>query len=246
MSAKASEEVPDDKKEISDETSKRMCQHMNEDHAISVYVMAREVVSLKPGFKISGVRLKKVTLRGCEIQVVTCCNDLCEPLNVEYKFDPPLQSSAEARSRLVAIHQQLTKPKLSWFVTKPLVLIILPVWWFLIWASQIAGKEDIEKVASNISLLQFIDPSPEEQVRVFIIFLNFAFFLTFVAHFCEAVFVVDKANSIVKVSPGSMLMWVFCVAAAGFPFLTEYYELYKIGKAARDEKFEKLKRRKKG
>ena len=234
MSAKPSA-TSDTSSEITDEVSKRMCQHMNEDHAVSVYAMAKSLVKLKPGFKLSGARIKKVTLSGCSIQAITCCNDACVPLDVVFPFDPPLQSASEARSRLVKVHQALVTPKVSWFVTKTLPMIVVPVWLFLIWASQIASKEELENVLGNVSLIQMLPMSPQDRLSNSKLLIDLAFFFTFFGHFFLSVFVADKAITLLKMTPVTLLLWMACVMISGYPFFAEFYDLYKVAKAAREK-----------
>ena len=76
--------------EISSEASKRMCAHMNEDHGVTVYAMAKSSFRLQGGWKLTDAKMKKVTLQGCEIQAVTCSGDLCEMQRINYPFNPPL------------------------------------------------------------------------------------------------------------------------------------------------------------
>jgi hypothetical protein len=213
--------------EISEEASKRMCQHMNDDHAVSVYVMAKSLVRLEAGWKISDARLKKVSLTGCSIQAITCHKDMCVPHNVVYKFEPPLKSSAEARSRLLEIHQRLTKPKLQWFFTKPISLFIVPMWLFAIWGSQAASQEDLVRIVDSMELSKMTSLSKEKQAVILSQLLSLTFIFTLVGHLIFTLFVVDKAKGL-KLSPTATVMWMVCIFSAGYPFFSELFDIYEV------------------
>lgn len=92
---------------ISPETSKRICAHMNNDHAATLYAMIRARSLVKRGFSLTEARMKKITAEGCSLQAVSCSGDLCNIDKVEYEFDPPLRDASQARKRLVAIHREV-------------------------------------------------------------------------------------------------------------------------------------------
>jgi Protein of unknown function (DUF2470) len=97
---------------ISEETSRRICDHMNEDHAVSVYAMGKRKIEFPPGrgWKISKVSLQKVTLQGAELQVFMCRDNLCQDAKVTYHFEPPLQQPSQIRSKMIAVHQNVCSP----------------------------------------------------------------------------------------------------------------------------------------
>lgn len=227
-------EGKNDVQEIPDDVSQRICQHMNDDHALSVYVMAKEMVQLESGWKLSDARLKKVTLAGCTIQAITCHQDTCAPQMVVYPFQPPLKAVSEARSRLVKIHQRLTSPQLQWIITKPAVLITGPLWLFLIWATQIATPQEFTKVAKRLPYLHLISASDKKQLVVLSQFLGVVFALTFVGHVIETVFVIDKAKNL-KLSKFATASWMVFVFLAGYPIFSEIFELYKVYEKQRKE-----------
>ena len=103
--------IIDDKKVISEETSNRICVHMNEDHAVSVYAMAkRQGPKPEPGWKITTATIKSVTMTGATITVTLCRGDACRQIPVTYPFIPPLTEPHQIRSRMVAIHHHVCNP----------------------------------------------------------------------------------------------------------------------------------------
>ena len=80
---------------ISDETSKRMCSHMNADHAASVHGMVLN--SIQRGAHISDCKMVSISMEGCELSYVACGGNLCELKTVFMKFSPPLGSVKESR-----------------------------------------------------------------------------------------------------------------------------------------------------
>lgn len=103
--------ISSEEKEISEETSIRICAHMNDDHAVSVYAMAKRKVEM-PGknWSISNAFIKKVTMQGCDIQVILCHKTLCQDAKIFYPFLPPLDTPTQIRSRIIAVHHQVCTP----------------------------------------------------------------------------------------------------------------------------------------
>lgn len=81
--------------EISDQTSRRICEHMTMDHASSVTAMVLE--SLGTSEKISDCKMTRITLASCTLSYVACMGKECQLHTIEYPFDPPMKSVAEAR-----------------------------------------------------------------------------------------------------------------------------------------------------
>jgi hypothetical protein len=81
---------------ISDDTSKRMCAHMNVDHAASVHGMVLSCIQRK-GAAISDAKMVSISMEGCQLKYVACKGDVCEMNNVFMPFDPPLKSVKESR-----------------------------------------------------------------------------------------------------------------------------------------------------
>ena len=69
---------------------------MNDDHAISVYAIAKKACENKNS-KLSNAKMKSISLSGYKISFVLCKDDVCEMKNVMIPFNPPLKSQNEAR-----------------------------------------------------------------------------------------------------------------------------------------------------
>jgi hypothetical protein len=211
--------------DLSEASSSRICKHMNEDHAVSVYCMAKAVVALPRGWKLSEARLKKVTLSCCQIQAITCKTDMCEAHNVVYPFEPPLQGEAEIRSRLIQVHNKETKPKLSLFLTRPMALVTLLLWLYIIWGSRIAQDSDLARLFTNIDNLFPSVPnlSTSQLSQIF----DVAFFFILAAHIFEAAFVL-RGSKALKLPFYTASLWTLAVLIVGFPFVFELQELVKV------------------
>lgn len=204
---------------------------MNEDHAVSIYLMAKAVVLLKSGWKLTGARLKKVDAVGCHIQAILCCGEMCQAQNVLYPFEPPLKDEAELRKRVIEIHNKEIKPKLKWFVTKPMSLVILTMWLFVIWASRIADKEYVREMVGRYfeDLLSFFTSERVLSTTAFVTwFFDFVFGLTLAAHILEALFVALRATKALKLSTDSTIVWLLTALVVGFPFFKELVELVEV------------------
>eukprot|EP00542_Grammatophora_oceanica_P001326 CAMPEP_0194068746 /NCGR_PEP_ID=MMETSP0009_2-20130614/87232_1 /TAXON_ID=210454 /ORGANISM="Grammatophora oceanica, Strain CCMP 410" /LENGTH=100 /DNA_ID=CAMNT_0038721871 /DNA_START=109 /DNA_END=411 /DNA_ORIENTATION=+ len=77
---------------ISKAASQRMCQHMNDDHAVSVYGMVR---SMFPGAStvVTDTEIVGISFETCDFT----CKVNGKSQHVSYPFHPPLSSAKEAR-----------------------------------------------------------------------------------------------------------------------------------------------------
>lgn len=218
--------------EISDEASKRICTHMNDDHYVSVYAMAKSLVQLKPKWKISNAKLKKVTSTGCHIQVITCSGDMCESQNVVYQFDKAPVTQAELRPLLVAIHHKETSPKLSWILSKPLLLLIVPGLLFAFWGAVLADQEQLEN-NFNVFSNHFLGvSSPFRLCRA----LSRVLYFTAIAHIFEVAFLVYFGKKSIQLSTWATIKWSLLVLFCGYPIFNEFIDLLEALKRNKLEK----------
>lgn len=218
--------------EISDEVSKRTCAHMNDDHYVSVYAMAKSLVHLKPKWKITDVKFKKVTSTGCSIQVITCSGDLCESQHVVYPFDKALVTQGELRPRLVAIHHKETSPKLSWIWSKPLVLLIVPGLLFAFWGAVLVDQEQLEN-NFNVFSKHVLGISPPFRLCPA---LGNVLHFTAVAHLFEVSFLVYFGKKSLKLSTLAIVKWSLLVFVCGYPIFSEFTDLLQVSKRKNTEK----------
>jgi Protein of unknown function (DUF2470) len=217
--------------DVTEETSTRVCTHMNDDHAVSVYAMARRIAPLDPGFKVSEARMKKVTLDGCRIQVVACRHDLCQVHTVHYPFDPPLKSSAELRPRLVAIHHRVCEPHLVWLVRKPLAVIILAMMAILTYCTIGLGASELRTLveADHEGLARIVTVlfgSP----KIFSVLVRASFYFGHTAHAAEAVYGLYECRHTLKLKWLPSLQWAFMIALTGYPVLVELQSLVAVAR----------------
>jgi len=85
--------------EISAEVSKRICKHMNDDHQISIYAMAKAALISSPENKkkLTNPRMKSICLSGYDLSFVLCSGEVCEMKTITIPFSPPLRSPKEAK-----------------------------------------------------------------------------------------------------------------------------------------------------
>lgn len=213
---------------ISAETSKRVCSHMNDDHAVSVYAMAKAMLQGSAGTKITSATLKSVSLEGCDIAVVTCTGDLCEMKQFTFPFAPPLKSGSEIRPRMVEIHKQVCAPQISWLFTHPDALAVLIVCALLGYGTHVVGVEElsanIEGNATINSILSMIFGSAAFFSRL----VKYAWIFAVVAHAGEGLYVAHQAQHALKLEFKSRLLWFGMVCCVGFPITKEFLDLLNV------------------
>ncbi|CAB9497448.1 expressed unknown protein [Seminavis robusta] len=215
-----------DSTEVSAETSTRVCTHMNEDHAVSVYAMAK---SLLPGKKkITDFKLKKVTLKGCEISAVSCQGELCEMHKLFYPFQPPLASAQEVRPRMVAIHHQVCAPEPTWLVTHIDALAVLIVVALLGYGTHVIGTDNLTEMIEQAPKLNDTISMVFGSASTFSAAVKYAWIFAIVAHVGEGGYVVYHAKITLKLQTQVIVLWFLMVASVGFPITKEFLELLKV------------------
>ena len=213
---------------ISAETSKRICSHMNDDHAVSVYAMAKALLQGSTGTKITSATLKSVDLEGCDIAVVTCTGDLCEMKQLKYPFEPPLKSGSEIRPRMVEIHKEVCAPQISWLFTHPDALAVLIVCALLGYGTHVVGVEALSaNIEANVSVNSFISMI-FGSATFFSRLVKYAWIFAVVAHAGEGLYVAHQAQHALKLELTSRLLWFGMVCCVGFPITKEFLELLNV------------------
>jgi Protein of unknown function (DUF2470)/Domain of unknown function (DUF4499) len=193
--------------EISTVVSQRICQHMNDDHAVTVFGMAQTRLFLVSpcingdgrGTKITSAKMTKVTNDGCEIKVVKCHGDLCEMETVVYPFAKRCTTSAEIKQELIVIHSHVLQPNFLWLILKPrcVAIIALDVLLFL-----------------GTFLLHMRNGMVEG-----------LFWFLVVAHLVEGSVGVYYCRRILKVNWKTTKQWLVCILPVGLPVMRELKEL---------------------
>ena len=208
-----------DNAEISAQTSKRICAHMNDDHAVTVFAMAKTVASIKSGWKLSEAKLLKVSLSGCSLRAVTCSGTMCEMQTVDYPFEPHVTSSSEVRPRLIAVHNSLLLPKFSWLVTKPPAVIIVLILLALSYGEFVLGADGMKELIDGVKVRHHL--STETIVQT----LRFVFWGSLVAHALEGLYGFYQSRTTLKLSLEGQLKWAAILTIAGMPVMQEFTPL---------------------
>lgn len=222
---------------ISEETSKRVCTHMNEDHAVSVLAMAMRSAgeasssSTSSSWKISDATMLKVDESGCLIRCVACSGDLCEMNVVEYKFEPPIASASELRPRLVAVHHRLCSPRVAWLVKKPQALLILVTEAFLAYGTfgRYERATNYSDVLSGVVSLVFGSASN------FSLAVRAAFYFSVVAHGGEALYVAYHCRRTLKLQWKATILWFLMICMVGIPITSEFLPLLNVARKKSNE-----------
>jgi Protein of unknown function (DUF2470) len=207
-----------DELEISEETSARICQHMNEDHAVSVYAMARKMVEWPgPKWKISKALLQRVRRQGCDLQVYLCHDMMCQETKVTYPFVPPLAHSSQIRSRIIAVHHQVCSPSCTY--RNPLFYLIAG---FVLASASVALQGGLKGV----------DPLINTAVKL-------AFMVTLLGHTTLATYAAHLGRKELKLQMRGLAAWYCAILLSGTVAFLELYDLLNVhrkNKAAQKSK----------
>ena len=202
---------------------------MNEDHAFSVHIMAKDVVNVKSGWKISDAHLQSVSLVGCKLRVFVCNGDLCEMVFAQVPFKPALQSSTEVRRRLISIHNHLTMPKFHWIMTRPTALVIVSIEACIVYGILIMG---VQKLISTIDGDKIMFAQNISQVfgsaETFVGVLHIILWVTIIAHSYEGLSGVYMCRNTLKLGVKHQIMWFILIFIVGFPIYKELSHLAQI------------------
>ena len=217
--------------EISSDVSKRICAHMNDDHAATAHAT---VLSRLPSYggKVQNAKMTFVTMQEYSISYVLCDGDACAMKTLTVPFDPPLKNSGEVRSRLIEDHHRALAPKFSWLLSDPLMRTLFGAC-MLLGVGTALGPEELS---------QRIDGAPWATAIVTRIFGSSAWFARLVvgswyfslaAHTLEACYTAYLCKTVLKMKMGTTFQWFVLNVAAGFPIMNKIRELVAIDSAAR-------------
>jgi hypothetical protein len=214
---------------ISAEASKRTCEHMNDDHAVSVYAMARLLLRLPAGVKLTDARLKKVTMDGCHLSVATCRGDLCEMKQLVYEFDPRLESPSQVRSRLVAVHQKVCEPRWQWLVATPVAVAIL----CMTYGTWLGVPQMTDMIESAKEINVYVS-KVFGSANMLALLIRFFFYFIVVAHTAEATWAAYKCRTVLKLQAKPTLMWFGMVLLLGYTVLPELLTLLTVNRVSKE------------
>eukprot|EP00548_Thalassiothrix_antarctica_P016509 CAMPEP_0194191914 /NCGR_PEP_ID=MMETSP0154-20130528/68653_1 /TAXON_ID=1049557 /ORGANISM="Thalassiothrix antarctica, Strain L6-D1" /LENGTH=159 /DNA_ID=CAMNT_0038914961 /DNA_START=22 /DNA_END=497 /DNA_ORIENTATION=+ len=142
--------------EFNEQAASRICSHMNDDHAISVYgmVLANRSSPNEKG-EVKDTKMTSITMNECTLSYVLCNKESSDLKTTAVKFDPPPQTVPEVRRRLIEIHHKVLAPNPYWLVTDPLSLAIIIISICLAYGTYaFGGKEGLSTAITNVQLVQ--------------------------------------------------------------------------------------------
>mmetsp|Transcript_40644 Transcript_40644/g.85375 ORF Transcript_40644/g.85375 Transcript_40644/m.85375 type:complete len:231 (+) Transcript_40644:133-825(+) len=219
------------------EHSTRICTHMNEDHAATIHAIVLGTLTRSESHrcKVQNAKMKSISLQGYTLAYILCDGDACAMKEVIIPFDPPLQSAAEAKSRLVKDHHAALIPKFSWLVSDPLMRTLFGACLLLGAGTAIGHDELVQRINGNhyaSSIVTTIYGTSDSFASLVIFF----FYFSLVAHSMEAVYTAYLCKQKLKMKNGTTLRWIALNVCTGFPIMNKVKELVKVDAAARSEK----------
>jgi hypothetical protein len=211
--------------DFSKETIERICSHMNADHAVTVYAMAKAKLGRKG--TISNATLNSITFDCCQIQTILCDGDLCQVEKIIYPFEPPLENASQIRSRLIEIHHRVCQPRLR----DPLAWAVFAIYASLVWFHIVYdGNMRQRMVDENQLFIRNLAPyvSSTHLVNALYGFVQ----STFLGHSVLAAIVSYHCRKTLKLSFASTMYWLVAVSASGLPIVQQFLELLAIQKKA--------------
>mmetsp|Transcript_53833 Transcript_53833/g.114367 ORF Transcript_53833/g.114367 Transcript_53833/m.114367 type:complete len:233 (+) Transcript_53833:110-808(+) len=210
------------KAEVSAEISTRMCAHMNDDHAVTIHAMVLSNLSNQEAArcKVQNAKMTCVSLKGYSISYVLCDGDACAMKEITIPFDPPLNSSGEARSRLIEDHHRAFAPKFSWLITDPLIRILFGAC-ILLGMGTAVGQEELAKRVDDIPLANAIVAATFGTSARFAAIVVGSWYFSLAAHTLEACYTAYLCKMTLKMKTGSTLAWFVLNVCTGFPIMNK-------------------------
>eukprot|EP00980_Cylindrotheca_fusiformis_P028660 scaffold22634_cov123-Cylindrotheca_fusiformis.AAC.7 len=210
--------------EISEDDSKKLAKELTEKYPSTVYGMANGL-----GLKITSLKVKKVTNKGCGISLVTCKGDVCEMKQEHYDFHPPLQSASEVFSkRIPRIRDEVLAPKVQWLVTEPLALLILVLVFLTAYGTFILGMDGIVDGLAQAPNLENGVTTVFGSANAFSIAVVGAFWFAFIAHALESLVVIWHSVQTLHLGIVPTSLWAILVLLVGYPIFSKFLTLASV------------------
>mmetsp|Transcript_10402 Transcript_10402/g.15420 ORF Transcript_10402/g.15420 Transcript_10402/m.15420 type:complete len:242 (-) Transcript_10402:238-963(-) len=211
---------------ITEETSKRICKHMNEDHAHTIHYMAQSILltsNKKKKGEIKNATMTSISNKEYCIRFVLCNGDLCEMCHETIAFYPtPLVDSKDARTRMIEEHNRVLSPQFSYLLT-PVILTTLLTCALLRYAVEILTLETLALHLSNppsfIYVLlntYLVNPFFYASVSNFCKMVYISWYFSTVAHALEAFYFAYLCRTKLKLGWMSTLKWFSMVLMVGY------------------------------
>ncbi len=222
--------------EIDEATSKRICSHMNHDHASTTHGIVMRCIEPGTKFKINDAKLKNVSLMGMTLSHVQCSGDFCEMKTTFVPFDPPLTAVAEVRPRMIEIHNKVCAPQVAWLFTNPLAAGIVIVCSLIGYAVLVLGVDNLSKVIQGSPLINQVVSALFGSAPFFCKLLFWSWYLTVFAHGAEAFWVAYQCHQTLKLKFKPTAVWFLLVCCTGYPITNEFVTLWKVHVSAKAAK----------
>lgn len=217
---------------------------MNDDHKISIYAMAKAALSSSSSVssddkkkKLTNPRMKSISLSGYDLSFVLCSGEVCEMKNITIPFNPPLESSKEAKARIIEDHYKAFDPKASWIVTEPLTFLIFITCLSLAYATHVLKEDGIVALLgeSPYFIQDIVD-------KLFCCWYTFAstvqnlWFFTIAAHLIEGMIVAYQSKVQLKLRNNTTVKWFLLGCCVGYPITGKMFHFAAIDKEFKLEK----------
>lgn len=209
--------------DITEEISQRICDHMNHDHYVTVYAMAKYSVFYKKRlrkFSISHVKMKQITSISCIMSVTLCSKDVCEMMTIQYPLFPSIQyGTNELRLRLIMIHHKVLHPydmlshQLSFgklYAVFFVMFLLTILTFFCTYEQRFTLFYNIYESSSY--LMMKLSPTIVSMIAQHIPTL---FWFTLIGHIIQADIVVYYSRRYFKLSWKTCILWFLCISCFG-------------------------------
>lgn len=222
--------------DITPEASKRICKHMNEDHAATVHALVTSTLTGPDArCKVQNCRMKSVSLAEYTLAYVLCDGDACSMKKVAIPFHPPLASADKVRPALIAEHHRALQPKFSWLFTDPLMRMLFGAC-ILLGVGNALGKEELALRIDDTPWASSIVTAVFGSSELFAKAVIGAWWFSLAAHGLEAVYTAFLCKTTLKMDAVTTFKWFLMNVCTGFPIMNKVTELVAVDKAARADK----------
>lgn len=214
--------------------SDRVCKHMNDDHALSIYGMARDHEGWN-NTKISNAKLKSVASTHYTLSYVTCSGDVCTMRGaVDVPFDPPLTDAKKIKSVLVAEHHRVLSPQFSTLFTDPVCIVIIGL------TALLATLRSYQYPVINDTIASLFGPITDVLEVPFDAYMRVSWAFLIVAHCLEAFYAVHLCKKM-KLRNRAVMSWWLFVALTGYAHTSRIMELARVDAAEKEKSLKQKK-----
>ncbi|KAL7548742.1 hypothetical protein ACHAWF_012006 [Thalassiosira exigua] len=225
------------KAEISSEASKRICAHMNYDHAATIHAMVTSKLSNREAMrcKVQNAKMTAVSMKEYSLSYVLCDGDACAMKKIKIPFVPPLNSSDEVKVRLVQEHHKAMAPNFMWLITDPLMRTLFGAC-MLLGVGTALGQEELAKKVDGLPWAASIVTAIFGNCSRFARLVIGLWYFSLAVHTLEAFYTAYLCKKVLKMKSITTLQWFALNVCTGFPIMNKVKELVAVDCAARSTK----------